>query len=300
VATIGFFDGVHRGHRFLIDQVRQVAAAKGLESALITFSEHPAGIIAPQSVPPLLTTLDEKIVLLKQMEVDACRLLHFTLTLSQLSAYGFMRDVLKERYHVKCLLVGHDHRFGHDRKEGFEDYRRYGKEIGMEVIQADAFVSEEGQRVCSSLIRSHLQRGEVTVAASLLGYSYFLQGIVVRGFRVGHQIGFPTANLKVDADKLIPSNGVYAVIVTVLGRQYAGMLNIGYRPTFDNELHRTVEVHLLHFDEEIYDEIIRLSFVRFLRPEVKFPSVEALVAQLRLDAAAVESLHLSGCFSLHP
>lgn len=290
VATIGFFDGVHAGHRFLIAQVKEEAALRGLRSALITFPVHPRKVMNADYHPELLTTPDEKLALLSETGVDYCILLDFTPELSRLTAREFMAGVLKGRYSVQALVIGYDHRFGHNRSEGFEDYSRYGEEIGIEVVLARAFLYNS-VHISSSTIRGYLHRGNVEMASRSLGYDYFLDGTVVSGYQVGRKIGFPTANLSVDnPDKLIPDGGVYAVRVSFDGCTYAGMLNIGHRPTVDNGTDRSIEVHILHFHSDIYDKFIRISFVQYIRPEMKFDGIESLIAQLHRDAATVEAL----------
>ncbi|MBP1613388.1 MAG: riboflavin kinase [Bacteroidetes bacterium] len=287
-ATIGFFDGVHMGHRFLINQVKEVALSKGLRSALITFPEHPRKVMNSDYRPELLTTSAEKITLLEDTEVDDCIMLDFTTEIARLTARQFMKNVLKERYNVQSLVIGYDHRFGHNRSEGFEDYSLYGKSIGMEVVLAEACLLDQ-INVSSSVIRTYLQRGEVDMATRCLGYEYSIEGVVVGGYKVGRKIGFPTANLRIeDPDKLVPTDGVYAVRVDVEGHIYTGMLNIGYRPTLDNGLSRSIEVHILRFNSDIYDRTIRLSFVQRVRSEMRFSGLDELVTQLRKDAITVE------------
>nr|WP_320060008.1 bifunctional riboflavin kinase/FAD synthetase [uncultured Bacteroides sp.] len=289
-ATIGFFDGVHMGHRFLINQVKEVALSKGLRSALITFPEHPRKVMNSDYRPELLTTSTEKITLLEGTEVDDCIMLDFTTEIARLTAREFMKNVLKECYNVQSLVIGYDHRFGHNRSEGFEDYFLYGKSIGMEVVLAEACLLDQ-INVSSSVIRTYLQRGEVDLAARCLGYEYSIEGVVIGGYKVGRKIGFPTANLRIeDPDKLVPADGVYAVRVDVEGHIYTGMLNIGYRPTLDNGLSRSIEVHILHFNSDIYDRTIRLSFVQRVRSEMRFSGLDELVAQLRKDAITVEAI----------
>ena len=297
VATIGFFDGVHIGHRYLIQQVKEIAAAKGLRSALITFPVHPRKVMHSDFRPELLTTPDEKISLLADTGVDYCLMLDFTPEISNLTALEFMEQLLKERFQVKCLVIGYDHRFGHNRSEGFEDYVRYGQSIGIEVVRAlactDYIAINDTKKitVSSSLIRKLLHQGDVNLAARCLGYEYFLDGTVVGGYQVGRKIGFPTANLNVDdPDKLIPADGVYAVWVTFDGKTYMGMLNIGVRPTIDNGSNRTIEVNILHFHSDIYDKFIRLTFVKRTRPELKFDSIEELIEELHKDAKEVEAI----------
>lgn len=300
VATIGFFDGVHAGHRYLIQQVKEIAAAKGLRSALVTFPVHPRKVMNKDYHPELLTTPEEKIKLLANIGVDYCLMLDFTPEISRFTAREFMTRLLKERYQVKYLVIGYDHRFGYNRSEGFEDYVRYGKEIGIEVIRAKAYTSNieienvPNVPVSSSLIRKLLHQGEVNLAANCLKYEYFLDGIVVGGYQVGRKIGFPTANLSVDnPDKLIPADGVYAVWVTFDQKTYMGMLNIGVRPTIDNGPNRTIEVNIFHFHSDIYDKFIRLTFVKRTRPELKFSNIDELITQLHKDAEETEAILLA-------
>ena len=207
VATIGFFDGVHRGHRYLIEQVCAVAAGRGLASSVVTFPVHPRKVMQADYHPKLLTTCDEKVSLLAKTGVDYCMMLDFTPEIARLSAREFM-SILKDRYQIQALVVGYDHRFGHNRSEGFEDYVHYGRELGMEVLLARAYsyskeTSVTEVTVSSSAIRGLLLEGNVSEAAEYLGYDFFLDGTVVGGYQVGRKIGFPTANLRVsDSDKL--------------------------------------------------------------------------------------------------
>ena len=261
VATIGFFDGVHRGHRFLIEQVCEAAAVRGLASSVITFPVHPRRVMHPDFHSELL----------------------------RLSAKQFMA-VLKGDYQVQALVIGYDHRFGHNRSEDFDDYVRYGQELGMEVILAQAYSNNE-MTVSSSAIRHLLLEGDVSEAANCLGYHFFLNGTVVNGYHVGRKIGFPTANLCVnDSEKLVPADGVYAVNVFLGEAKHTGMLSIGYRPTLNNGLDRSIEVHIFHFDADIYDQPMRISFIRRTRPELKFDSIEELIEQLHKDEAEITAI----------
>lgn len=290
VATIGFFDGVHRGHRFLIEQVRKAAAMRGTRSALITFPVHPRKVMNRDFQPELLTTRDEKLTLLAEAGVDYCMMLDFTPDISRLTAREFMTRILKERYNVHALVIGYDHRFGHNRSEGFDDYCRYGKEVGMEVIRAEACLVDD-IRVSSSAIRNFLHQSNIEEANQCLGYEYFLDGTVVGGYQVGRKIGFPTANLRVDdPDKLVPMDGVYAVHVTFDGNTHNGMLSIGNRPTIGNGPERSIEVNIFNFHSDIYDKFIRLSFVHYLRPQLKFDHVDKLIEQIRQDQSAIEKI----------
>lgn len=188
VATIGFFDGVHRGHRFLIEQVKEVAKAEGLLSMVITFDKHPREVLRSDYQPQMLSSLEEKVERIRQSGVDRCEVLPFNKETASLSAYDFMKTVLKERLGVSSLIIGYDNRFGHNRTEGFDDYVAYGKELGIEVIRAKAFVLNS-VNVSSSVIRAFLSEGEVEMAAMCLGYRYCLSGTVVSGVQEGKEDG---------------------------------------------------------------------------------------------------------------
>ena len=288
VATIGFFDGVHLGHRFLIQQVKVAATQTGWQSSIITFPVHPRQVIQSEFQPQLLSSPEEKIELLASTGVDNCILLPFTRELSKLTAYEFMQ-LLYDKYKVRMLVIGYDHRFGHNRAETFEDYCRYGRELGIHIMQASAYTQEQ-DKVSSSAIRRALQNGDIRTATKFLGYHYYLEGTVVDGYKVGRKIGFPTANLRVDfPNKLIPSIGVYAVYVYVNGEKHKGMLNIGYRPTINNGTDLSIEVHILDFQGDIYHQKMRIEFIEFLRPEEKFNSVDELVLQMQKDKEATFS-----------
>lgn len=288
VATIGFFDGVHCGHRSLIGQVCRVAAERSLATMLVTFSAHPRLVMQADYQPRLLSTLEEKVRLLSQTGVDYCVPLHFTRELATLSAHDFMQHVLRDQLKVHTLVIGYDHRFGHNRAECFEDYVRYGQELGMEVIRAEAY-QLDGVHVSSSVVRTLLDKGDIAMASHCMGYDYSLEGEVIGGQQIGRTLGFPTANLQmVDSLKIVPTDGVYAVRVHVDNEVYKGMLNIGCRPTIDEDVRRTIEVHLLHFEGNLYGKRLRIEFLRRIRGEQKFCNREALAQQLRLDAEACE------------
>ena len=282
VATIGFFDGVHLGHRHLINQVKMAASLNGWCSSIITFPVHPRQVIQSDYQPSLLSSPEEKIELLTSTGIDNCILLPFTRELSMLTAWEFMQ-LLYDQYQVRMLVIGYDHRFGHNRAETFEDYCRYGRDLGIHIMQATAYTQEQ-DKVSSSAIRRALLSGDVMTAERYLGYNYFLEGTIVGGYQVGRKIGFPTANLRVYfPNKLIPSIGVYAVHVSVNGQQYKGMLNIGHRPTINNGTDLSIEVHILDFEGDIYNQQVRIEFIGFLRPEIKFDSIDELVLQIQKD-----------------
>lgn len=289
VATIGFFDGVHVGHRFLIKELKDWGKELNMPSAVITFPEHPRQVLHSDYRPKLLDTFQEKMERLETTGIDYCIALDFTYELSLYSAADFIR-LLAEEYHVKGLLIGYDHRFGHDRSDGFEQYVEYGGQVGMEVRKASPY-DEENIRVSSSEIRRLLQEGKVEMANALLTYPYQLRGRIVSGYKVGRTIGFPTANIEVDSPyKLLPKVGVYAVWVELLGKRYKGMLYIGKRPTLQNGDNLTIEVNILGFSGNVYNDEITVSFVYAVREDKAFESVEALREQLERDRQTVDKL----------
>ena len=289
MATIGFFDGVHLGHRFLIDEVKAAAAQWGLPSAVITFPTHPRSVLQQAYQPRLLNSFADKLRLLATTGVDYCIVLDFTEALSQLSAEAFLR-ILATQWRVKGLVIGYDHRFGHDRRDGFEQYVEYGQRWGIEILKAAAFDAGH-TAVSSSEIRRLVQEGKVERAAQLLTYAYHISGRIVSGYKVGRTLGFPTANIQPDDPmQLLPGIGVYAVWVEVAGQRYKGMLYIGSRPTLDNGTQLSIEVHILHFSGDIYNDPIRVSFAHFVRGDEKFDSLEALKAQLMRDREVVDQL----------
>jgi riboflavin kinase/FMN adenylyltransferase len=291
VATVGFFDGLHIGHRFLIDELKTIASARNKKSVVVTFSTHPRKVLHADFQPQLLTTLSEKLLQLESTGIDACIVLDFTIEMAKLSAYEFLKTYLFEQFNVQVLLVGHDHRFGHNRTEGIAEYQQYGKELGLEVIEAEYYATETDRHISSSTIRTALMNGDIEHANRLLTYEYTLMGVVVDGFRVGRKIGFPTANVKSEEpEKLIPAIGVYAVRVKWKNQFYKGMMNIGNRPTMENGENVSIEVHIIDFDADIYQETIKIDFIRKIRDEKKFNTVEELVEQLHKDKQNVLDL----------
>lgn len=293
IATVGFFDGVHAGHRFLLEELKSLAQDRNLDSLIVTFSTHPRKVLNPDFHPELLTLLSEKLQQIETMGIDSCVVLDFTLEMAHLSAFDFLKTVLKEQLNVKTLVVGHDHRFGHNRAEDITDYKRYGELLGMEVIQAQQYTTLNDLIVSSSVIRKTLQMGDVELANRLLTYQYSIRGKVVEGFKVGRKIGFPTANLQIfDSTKLIPGHGVYAVVVHWNGAKYPAMMNIGTRPTLNNGDNTSLEVHLLDFNEDIYSHEITVEFIRKIRDEKKMNGLTELIEQLTKDKATVSSMNL--------
>lgn len=300
VATIGFFDGVHRGHQFVIGRMAEEARRRGLEAVAVTLDTHPREVVrgcsnpAQQKKTQLLTTRDEARRLILAAGADRCEVLHFDASLAELSAKDFMQTVLRDQLGVKVLMTGYDNRFGHrsrESSEGFNDYVEYGRQLGIKVISLPP-LKETAGRASSSAIRSALSEGDVAQATQLLGRPYSIVGHVVHGFEEGRRLGFPTANVAPASVKtLIPAPGVYAVEVSVEGMKsvWQGMMNIGTRPTYGgSEL--SLEVHLLDFDGNLYDKNITLTFLKHIREERAFASRDALRQQLQKDREAVKEL----------
>lgn len=284
VATVGFFDGVHRGHLYLINRVVEHAKANGLQSVVVTFDKHPRQVLNKEYQPALLCTLDSKLLLLSKTGVEKVVVLHFDEELARLSAHDFMLKILKERLNVRHLFVGYDNRFGHDRTEGIDDYIRYGQEMGMEVFRNQSYVLN-GIHISSSVVRNYIRQGEIEIANQCLGYPYTIAGIVRGGEQEGRKMGFPTANLDTSAfGQLIPPSGVYAVRARLMQTMATkpAMMNIGHRPTFGG-LEMTVETHIFNFNEDIYGKLLLVSIECKIREEHKFDTVEALQEQLQID-----------------
>lgn len=282
-ATIGFFDGVHLGHRFLIEQLKGVARIAGIPSAVITFYIHPRKVLDTDYVPELLTSFEEKFCQLSTTGIDYCIVIDFSKALSEYSAQSFIQDILSKQLHVKSLLIGYDHKFGKDRVDGFDEYKKYGETVGMEVILADQ-LTEEKVHHSSTAIRKMLKEGRVKDAAQLLSYNYKLRGIVIRGNQLGSEIGFPTANIDLfDKGKIIPQKGVYAVRVKTEKAIYKGMLYIGYRPTLFNKEELRIEVNIFDFSDNLYGKQIEVEFIDYLRGDMKFNLIKDLAEQLKKD-----------------
>ena len=283
VLATGFFDGVHTGHRLVIRELVRSANERGTESMVVTFWPHPRNVLQDDARNlRLLTSLDEKKLHLSALGVDWVEVLTFSREFSQHTTAEYLRDIVRGRFGASALVLGYDNRIGSDMlptRETAEIARR----MGMEVIHVP-----QGLDVSSTRIRAALMEGRIEDANAMLGYGYSLHGVVVAGNRLGRTIGFPTANMQLyEPLKLIPSDGVYAVDVETVGRRFRGMCNIGVRPTVSSGEHRTVETHILGFDEDIYGLDIRITFLRKIRDERPFPSLEALRTQLEYDKKVV-------------
>ena len=286
VVATGFFDGVHVGHRHVIEQLVKAAAVRGDESMVITFWPHPRNVLQKEArMLRLLTTLQEKKEILHSLGVDHVEVLRFTKDFSAMTTEEYLRLIM-ERYGAKTVLLGYDNRIGSDAKDS-DQVARTAADLGLEVIRTDAVPSEQGYAVSSTKIRNRLEAGDVQGAAAMLGYEYSLHGVVVAGNRIGRTLGFPTANMQLyEPLKLVPCNGVYFVRVETVGRQLYGMCNIGYRPTVSSGNARTIETNIFGFDEDIYGLDIRISFLSKIRDEVRFESLEKLKTQLENDRDA--------------
>lgn len=289
-ATIGFFDGVHRGHQFLIERLAHMARAAGMRSMVITFDRHPRQVVHADYVPQLITTLDEKLRLLRATAADRIEVLHFDTGMAALSARQFMQQVLHDRLGVRRLLIGYDNRFGHNRAEGFDDYVAYGREMGIDVVR-NTPLDVDGMRVSSSLIRRLLASGDINGANRCLGHAFSLSGTVEHGFQEGRKLGFPTANIRPDSDwQMLPKSGVYAVEASIEGGPMRrAMMNIGTNPTF-NRNRTTLEAHIIDFDGDIYNKEIRIQFIGRIRDERRFDNAAELGAQLAKDLEATKKL----------
>lgn len=285
-AAIGFFDGVHCGHRFLLSRVVSIARSRGEVPMAVTFRRHPAEVLRPGGgACPLLSTFEERCALIAEAGIGYCAVLDFTSELSRLSAEGFMREYLAGRFNVGTLVVGYDHSFGHDAGLSFDDYRSLGGRIGIYVEQAGEYTVSGGGKVSSTGIRRRLAEGDVATAAVMLGRSYAICGTVAEGSRIGRQIGFPTANIDTSGlRKVVPGCGVYACTARIDGAAYAAVVNIGTRPTVCDGGEVNVEAHLLGFSGDIYGRLLCIEFAARLRDERRFASVDELRSQIARDA----------------
>lgn len=291
VAVVGFFDGVHLGHRYLLEQVAEAAKQRSMAALAVTFEQHPRSVLAASYVPSLLTTTEEKLGLMGGLGIDACAVLDFTKEFSALTSEEFMAKVLKEQLSVKCLMVGYDNHFGSDSKSGFAQYVASGKKLGIEVVKALPLRIHD-ITVSSSTIRRFIEAGNVESAGICLGREYSISGIVEEGNHIGRTLGFPTANMALDGiGKIIPAKGVYATRATIDGgTTYDAMTNIGSRPTIDDGEEMTIETNIFGFEGELYGRQLQLDFVRHLRDEKRFGSLDELKDQLGKDELEAKEL----------
>lgn len=279
IATIGFFDGVHKGHQFLFAQLCGIAEQEGLQPLIVTFDQHPRAVLQNDYIPQLITSLEERRALLQQYA--EVLVLPFE-QIRALTAQQFM-SFLKDEYDVQKIVMGYDHRFGSDKLNQIQDYRFVAQSIGVEIIKQGEYIDGEWH-VSSTEIRQALLNGNVVVANELLGRNYTLNGVVVRGKGIGHTIGFPTANIQPETpEKIIPKSGVYAVQArTNTSLWMPAILNIGTNPTIGNN-EQTIELHIPHFDENLYGQQIFVKFTRYIREERRFVNISILREQIKQD-----------------
>ena len=285
VVTIGTFDGVHLGHQRVIERLKDIAKEQGGETVIFTFDPHPRSVTSPDKANlRLLTTLDEKKELFSKAGIDHLIIYPFTKSFAQLNYSEFVNTILIDKLKTHCLVVGYDHRFGKNREGGFEYLQKSASQHHFTIEKLDPLLMDD-YHISSTRIRNVLEEGDVNKANTLLGYRYTLHGRVIKGTRLGREIGFPTANIEAsDVNKLIPGYGVYAVEIFAEGTIYKGMLNIGTRPTFNkNADKRSIEVNIFDFSDNLYHKEITLIFAGKIRNEQKFSGIKALAEQLKKD-----------------
>ena len=265
ILTTGTFDGVHFGHKIIIDRLKEIAKNQNGETVLLTFSPHPRMVLFPDDHNlQLINTLDEKIKLLEQVGIEHLIIHPFTMAFSRTTSMQFVRDIIVNELNTHKLVIGYNHHFGRNREGSFQHLKEYAPLYGFEVEEISAQLIDDVS-ISSTKIRNSLLSGDVSKAADYLGYNYLLKGQVIEGQQIGRTIGFPTANLKVlDGSKLIPKDGVYAVHVEVKRQAFKGMMNIGNNPSFISKKH-SLEVHIFDFDSDIYDEQIEVRFIKYIR-----------------------------------
>lgn len=282
ILTLGTFDGVHIGHKKILEKITQNTENEKYESLVLTFFPHPRMILQEESAIKLLNTITEKIDLLEKTGIENLVIHPFDESFSRLTAEEFVRKILVEQFHIQKIIIGHDHRFGRNRTANIDDLIDFGKKYGFEVEQISAQEINEIS-VSSTKIRNALEEGDIVLANKYLGYEYFLTGTIIKGKQLGRTIGFPTANLKIEENyKLIPRNGVYIVSSIINNKTVFGMMNIGFNPTVNGE-NQTIEIHFFDFEADLYHQKITVSLLHRIRSEQKFDSVVLLKEQLEKD-----------------
>ncbi|WP_223552145.1 bifunctional riboflavin kinase/FAD synthetase [Aestuariivivens sp. NBU2969] len=288
IVTIGTFDGVHIGHQKIISRLVNTAKQEGLKSAILTFFPHPRMVLQKDANIKLINTIDERYTILESLGLDYLLIKKFTKEFSRMGAEDFVKDILVDKLHAKKIIIGYDHRFGRNRNANIDDLKRFGDQYGFEVEEISAQDIDE-VAVSSTKIRNALNEGDIIKANAYLGYNFMLNGTVVKGRKLGKQLGFPTANVHIKEDyKLIPKQGAYIVSSRIEGVLVYGMMNIGVNPTVSGE-RLSIEVHFINFNKDIYNKNIRIELLQRLRDEQKFESVEMLTTQLVEDKKALLS-----------
>lgn len=282
IVTLGTFDGVHLGHKKIIERLFLNSKKSGYESLVLTFFPHPRMVLQDNSEIKLLNTINEKAELLQNIGLQNLVIHPFDQAFSQLTAEEFVKSILVDQFNIKKIIIGHDHRFGKNRSADINDLIAFGKIYNFEVEQISAQEIDEVS-ISSTKIRNALLGGQIKLANDYLGYNYFLSGTVTKGKQLGRTIGFPTANLKIEENyKLIPKNGVYIVKSFIDGKEVFGMMNIGTNPTVNGET-QTIETYFLDFNGDLYDKKLRIHFLKYIRSEKKFDSLDALKEQIEKD-----------------
>ncbi|WP_294199262.1 bifunctional riboflavin kinase/FAD synthetase [uncultured Chryseobacterium sp.] len=285
--SLGMFDGVHLGHKSIIDELIRVGRENHLETAVLTFWPHPRFVFNPSENLKLLNTLEEKTFLMKKYNIENLFLKEFDEEFRNLTGEEFVRQILVDKLHVKYLIIGYDHSFGKNKSGNFELLQKLSEELDFEVEQMEAINIHENN-ISSTKIRKALLDGNIREANEMLGYSYSVSGTVVHGKKIGRTIGYPTANIETDSIKLLPKKGAYIVEVFVKDQHYKGMLSVGTNPTVNGEK-LTVEVYILDFNDDIYNEKITVKFRDFLHDEIKFEGIEKLIERLDEDKRLTEN-----------
>lgn len=291
--SIGAYDGVHRGHRAVIDRTRQEAARRSARTAVVTFDRHPASVVRPASAPKLLTSLSHKLELLEEAGVDVAYVVRFDDERSHEAAADFVKEVLVDCLRARCVVVGADFHFGRHREGNVAMLAALGRDFGFDAIGIELLGQGDGAAdiVSSTRIRAAVAAGDVEAAARLLGRWHEVRGVVATGDQRGRTIGFPTANVSIGTEMALPADGIYAGwYVRADGSRHATAVNVGRRPTFYEQGELLVEAFLMDFAGDLYGEPARIQFVAHLRPELKFDSVEALVEQMHLDVVDARDL----------
>ena len=282
VITIGTFDGVHIGHKKIINQLTSISSKNNLISILLSFFPHPKMVLQNDNELKLINTIQEKEGLLNSLNLDYLIIKEFTKEFSRLSALEFVRDILVNKLNAKHIIIGYDHHFGRNRTANIEQLKEFGELYDFKVTEILAQDIDD-IAISSTKIRKALINGEITLANKFLGYNFFFSGNVVHGNNIGKTISFPTANIKIDAPyKLVPKNGVYIVKTTIDNQITFGMMNIGYNPTFNGK-QKSIEIHFINFNKNIYDKTITIEMILRIRNEIKFNTVDDLKKQLEQD-----------------
>ena len=287
--TVGTFDGVHLGHIQILNKLKEKASSINGESVVITFWPHPRFVLNYKNDNiKMINTIDEKIKLIEEQNIDHLIILKFTKEFAKLSSCEFIEQYLFKKFNIKALIVGYDHHFGKDREGNFDTLRKCAEKYNFSISKVEAF-SLNKDNISSTKIRKAIETGEIEKANTYLSKKYFISGEIVGGKKIGRNLGFPTANIKVaESYKLIPTRGVYAVKVKILGKIYFGMLNIGYKPTINsNKKDFSIEVHILNFNKNIYTENIKVYFYKRIRSEKKFSQLDELKQQLIKDKTII-------------